>query len=712
MPKWWQKARDRLNARDDDPDAVGLGRDEAYDDAFDAFREGDPEKAQDFIYTRAQETAEQRAGAGTYHNLARGHADRAQRDDVYTRPGTPDGGDPDHRVFDDVAPRPEMEDRGGYLELTAPRVERGTHLHPELGCVHNHVGGHIPHGHSDFAWQQAGYDPPAGPASGTEPAAEAVAEAAATLPESLTQGAMAGVVASTPLAATSLGGGGLALGGVLGALTGAGLHYRRQRAGGMPANPSPWTTVVPVLLAAALAVPSDHIDWEYESEFHALSPPAATEAAEEGEDPAADDADRDIAEAAVLKYRGVTADGRPCALGQDGPALCYHQHEDGGPDLARGASNNLTRGGDAFGLDDAGQPCLLGTADCRPSPDDPPGVVLPGGTAVNWDVPWGPPAAPQPGRLPDGRGCFVGFDPDCASVPEAELAAGVPGFGVPPPPAVPPAGEPQVVPTLAPLAGLECLAEDPSDCIGFGSGPSPWSGGRFGGLGGDPWNSGPGGGSWYGVGPNPGNIESFEVLLPHVRVRGCDVDEGTPCYRTLSRLKAEAEQLHAQGVKLPGGAVMYVCPAVEGWRHTPSNPVLDTQAQLSGQRADEVGLFVDTRDGAEVTWEVDRNGQLRFTVKPDPAVYVFVRKQLTAETIAWINSGEVQQRFPGAAAQVTDTCFENWLHAGKPLHSWHPVDPGTHRLSEATVVSKAGALGHWDEGYDFHVALAIASASR
>ena len=712
MPKWWRKAEERINAREDDPNAVGLERDQAYDQAFDAFGQGDPSQAQSFIYDRAREAAEQRAASGHYHNLARGHAQHAQRDDVYTRPGTPDGGDPAHRAFTDVAPRPEMDGRGGYRELSDPTQAHGAHLHPEFGCVHNHAGGHIPHGHSEFAWRQAGYDPAAGQVPGPEPAAEA----GATLPEAVARGAMAGAVASTPLATTPLGGGGIALGGVIGALTGGGLHYRaRRRAGGGAANPSPWSMVFPVLLAAALAVPSDHIDWDYESSFRELPPPVAAAGIAGGEDDpaAADPAAWDpVAESSLRKYGGVTADGQPCALGQDGPALCYHSHADGGPDLARGASNNLTRGGDVFGIDADGRPCLLGADGCRPPPDDPPGPVLPafpaGGGAFVGNAPWGPPAAPQLGRLPDGRACYVGPDnPACAPVADAELAALPPGFGAPPPAAELPPVEPPAVPTLAPLPWLgDCLEDDPGDCTGFAGGLPPLSG-----PGGNAWRSGTDGGDfdWLAAGwPNPGNITGIEVLLPHSSARGCDL-KGHECFRTLSQLKAAAEQ--AAGLGLQSG-VGWVCPAIEGFRHTPANPVLQSQARQSGQAADRVELFVRTRDGAYVTWRPDQHGRVEYTVVRDPVQVVSVRKQLTGATIAWINTGEVQQRFPGKTAQNPDVCFVNRPAAGEPLHSWHPPDPGVHVISEASVMSEAGAVGYWDAGHEIEVALAIASASR
>ena len=695
MPKWWQKAKDRINAREDDPDAVGLERDQAFDQAFDAFGQGDPSQAQAFIHDRVREGLQDRTGAENYQSLAQGHAQRAQRD-VNAQFGTRAGGDPNHPLFFEIPPTRDAAGMRAHERVDDPALGSMGHLHGEYGVVHSHAGGEMPHSHPEAVFERAGFQPPTGSEAGS-------ASGAATLPEALARGAMAGAVASTPLATTPLGGGGLALGGVIGALTGGGLHYRgRRRVGGGAANPSPWSMVFPVLLAAALAVPSDHIDWDYESSFRELPPPVAAAGIAGGEDDpaAADPAAWDpVAESSLRKYGGVTADGQPCALGQDGPALCYHSHADGGPDLARGASNNLTRGGDVFGIDADGRPCLLGADGCRPPPDDPPGPVLPafpaGGSAFVGNAPWGPPAPPQLGRLPDGRACYVGPDnPACAPVADAELAV------------LPPV-EPPAVPTLAPLPWLgDCLEDDPADCTGFAGGLPPLSG-----PGGNAWRSGKGGGGfdWQAHGwPNPGNVKGIEVLLPHSSARGCDL-KGHECFRTLSQLKAAAEK--AAGLGLQSG-VGWVCPAIEGFRHTPGNPVLQSQAQVSGQAADQVELFVRTRDGAYVTWRPDRHGRLEYTVVRDPVQVVSARKQLTGETIAWINTGEVQQRFPGKTAQNPDVCFVNRPTAGAPLHSWHPPDPGVHAISEASVMSEAGAVGYWDDGYEFNVALAIASASR
>ena len=706
MPKWWQQAKKRINAREDDPNAVGLERDQAYDRAYDAMGQGDPSQAQAFIHDRAREGLQDRTGAENYQSLAQGHAQRAQRD-VNAQFGTQAGGDPNHPLFFEIPPTRDAAGMRAHERVDDPALGRAGHLHGEYGVVHSHAGGEMPHSHPEAVFERAGFQPRTG-------AAAESASGTATLPEALARGAMAGAVASIPLATTPLGGGGIALGGVVGALTGGGLHYRaRRRAGdGTPAGPSPWSVVFPVLLAAWLAVPSDHIDWEDESYF--LELPTLEVAEADGEpadpaDPAADDpaAWDPVGEASLRKYGGVTADGQPCALGRDGPALCYHRHADGGPDLARGASNNLTRGGDVFGLDDEGNPCLLGEASCRPAPDDP---VLPafpaGGAAFAGNA--GPPAAPQLGRLPDGRACFVGPDnPACAPVADAGQAALPPGFGAPPPAAELPPAEPLAVPTLAPLPWLrDCLEDDPADCTGFAGGLPPLSG-----PGGSSWHRGTDGGDfdWQSHGwPNPGNVKGIEVVLPHSSARGCDL-KGHECFRTLSQLKAAAEQ--AAGLGLQSG-VGWVCPAIEGFRHTPANPVLQTQAQLSGQAAGRVELFVRTRDAAYVTWRPDRHGRLEYTVVRDPVQVVSVRKQLTRETIAWINAGEVQQRFPGKTAQNPDVCLVNRPTAGEPLLSWNPRDPGVHALTEASVMSEAGAVGYWDDGYEFNVALAIASASR
>ena len=717
MPKWWEKARERIGTRSDDPDAVGAERDQAYDQAFADLRAGDPAAAQELVFDRSRQAMQGRPGAEHYRSLAQGHAEKAQGD-LHAQFPQPDGADPNHPLFFEIPPTRDAAGMRAHRRVDDPSLGGTGHLHGEYGVVHAHAGGEMPHSHPEAVFERAGFDP------------QSAAQAHVPLGEAVAKGALAGAAAGTPLAATPAGAGGVAIGAAVGGLTGGLLHYRlgkrreAQRAAGRGggSNPSPWSILFPALLAAALVVPSDHIDWEYESSFRDLAEPAAVaEANGDGDDPAAgDDPDRDpwdpVAAGGLHRYGGTTRDGQPCALDQDGPALCYHRLPNGDPDLARGPANSLTRGGDVFGIDAEGNPCLLGEPGCRPSPDDPPGLVLPafqgGGGGFAWDVPWGPPSAPQLGRMPDGRACYVGPDnPACAPVPEGGQAALPPGFEAPPPAELPPVA-PIAVPTLEPLAWLEdCPEDDPGQCAGFRF--DPIQGLDPLGRGGSPWGRGGDGGGnldWQEHGwPNPGNITGINVLLPHSSARGCDW-KGNPCFRNLAQLKDAAQKMHDLGA--PASA-LFICPAITGFRHTPGNPVLDTQARAAGQRAEEVGLFVETRDGATVTWRPDRHGRIEIvSIEPDPVHAVSARKQLTPATIAWINTGEVQQRFPGKTAQNPDLCFQNRPQAGGLLHRWHPLDPGVHAITEAAVMSESGAVGYWDDGYEFEVALGVASATR
>ena len=409
-----------------------------------------------------------------------------------------------------------------------------------------------------------------------------------------------------------------------------------------------------------------------------------------------------IAEAAKRTALGVTLTGQSCVLGQAGPTRCYHKDADGNPDLGRGPSNESTRGGDLFGLDADGNPCLLGRPGCRAAEEAAGGLGL------------GPAAerGPALGRTPDGRGCFIGPDnPDCRAV-GAEPPAALPGLAPP--------GELPPVEPIEPLEPLpigempwlnDCPEDDPEQCAGFRFEPLRGFDDPF-----DPF--GRGGlaeGDWQGRGwNNPGNLAEFGVKIPPSYARGCDMGGGKPC--TPMSLSAFKRGIQAMG--LADGGPIVLCPTLGGFRHTPSHPVLQTQARAGGQTADQVELFVRTHPGFWVSWSTNQHGRLEFTVIEDPVEAVSVRKVLTPATIRWINQGEVQQRFPGKQAQVPDVCFVDNLRPGEPLHAWHPADPGVHQISEVQLMTHWGVTASLDERsgnydpYEFEVALGVASPDR
>ena len=736
-------------------------RDQAFDDAADRFRDGDPEPLQRLVTDNAQEALGHRQGADRYRELAQEFLNDAGA------PSSPPAGDPHHRHFTDLPPTSETTGFGSWQKLSNPMLGDDAHLHAEFGVSHGHPGGSLPHGHPEAVFEQAGFhrqhgtvprpEPASAPATAPEPPAPSIPAAdAGTLGEAMVNGASIGTTMTLPLILAGPAGW---IGMGLGAAVGAGIagwtwHRSRSRPVAGPAAAAGSGALVAAALMAGLYAP-DPAASEFQFGYVESAParqvshsPADSgfraeddcnglrlqfseywaQAGDPGRGfppatgcPFGNRGRNPVLESARDKYRvpmdGVTQDRKPCTIGMPAPVACYHKTADGGPDLLRGVTNEITRGGEQVGRDAAGRPCVVGLApDCEAHAPDPldgaqpeqpaaPGLLeglqrVAAPLLENVGQLAAGPAPPVLGLDSEGNACYVGeANPDCR--PRTEEVAQAPGL-------FPETPEPFPTALLPPGAqpGNGLLGDCPTlqDCMpSLPSGP-----GGPGGPGSAPVRSG----NLLQGRPNPGNIEVVNVLMPSSDVNGCRfASNNSPCYDSMGDLEAA---VRATG--WTAGGPLYVCPGIDRFRHTPPHPVLQTQAEAAGRTAQQVALYLDHTDGKVVTWSTNLQGNLEFDVMPDPVALVSVRKQLSPETIHWIERGEVQQRYPGSQVRNADVCFVKEVPAaGRPLHAWHPADPGVHQVTRAQLMTRAGTVVTETAPppvYEFNVALSIASADQ
>ena len=190
-------------------------------------------------------------------------------------------------------------------------------------------------------------------------------------------------------------------------------------------------------------------------------------------------------------------------------------------------------------------------------------------------------------------------------------------------------------------------------------------------------------GDWHGT-----NVE-FTQTLSSAGVVQCVLTQQNPC---IPRAQLESATCNKRD------DYVRVCPAFQGTppvNHYPPRPVVANQVLLAQQDPTPVSLQVNAQQGYVVQWWY-QGGQCHTKTWDDPVAYVFANITISDEARTWIETGELQHRYPGLKVQGGQLCVDGEPAKTSQIHQfalsdWTPMDPGRHDVV-TTIITQTGSV--------------------